>query len=207
MVSLENATIHPKQEDIPIKETLDKNDLTAIGDTLVSLDLDLLSIAISHSTPVDAQRLINDIVQSTQIDLRDPRITSVMTPEHISKLKTFEYNHRTQLLAMIQESFSKQALQSNRISSSSKASVFRRILASALIGVSLLYVCAITWIPIPTDNIRFADTILGFLLGTVISTVVNFYFGSSVRQSDLAKYHEEKIKELGEEFRDKDITQ
>ena len=41
------------------------------------------------------------------------------------------------------------------------------------------YIAAITFFTIPTDNIRFADTILGFLLGTIISTIVQFFFGSS----------------------------
>jgi hypothetical protein len=27
--------------------------------------------------------------------------------------------------------------------------------------------------------VRFADTILGFLLGSVVATIINFYFGSS----------------------------
>lgn len=47
---------------------------------------------------------------------------------------------------------------------------------------SLFAVAYITWITfatIPSDNVRFADTILGFLLGTVVSTIINFYLGSS----------------------------
>ena len=47
---------------------------------------------------------------------------------------------------------------------------------------SVLYIAAITFLPIPSDNIRFADTILGFLLGTLMATVINYFFGSS-RQS------------------------
>lgn len=42
------------------------------------------------------------------------------------------------------------------------------------------YIAAITFYPIPTDSVRFADTILGFLLGTVIATILNFFFGSSI---------------------------
>lgn len=47
---------------------------------------------------------------------------------------------------------------------------------------SMLYITGITFIDIPETNIRFADTVLGFLLGTLIATIVNFFFGSS-RQS------------------------
>lgn len=42
-----------------------------------------------------------------------------------------------------------------------------------------LYIAFITFGNIPADNVRFADTILGFILGTVIATILNFFFGSS----------------------------
>ncbi len=41
------------------------------------------------------------------------------------------------------------------------------------------YIVFITFGTIPEANVRFADTILGFLLGTVVATIINFYFGSS----------------------------
>jgi hypothetical protein len=46
------------------------------------------------------------------------------------------------------------------------------------------YVTAITFHAIPKDNVRFADTVLGFLLGTLISTLINWYFGSSKSAND-----------------------
>lgn len=42
-----------------------------------------------------------------------------------------------------------------------------------------LYIAGITFLPIPKDNVRFADTILGFLLGTAITTIITWYFGSA----------------------------
>lgn len=47
---------------------------------------------------------------------------------------------------------------------------------------SVIYIGFITFGTIPEANIRFADTILGFILGTIIATIINFFFGSS-RQS------------------------
>ena len=44
---------------------------------------------------------------------------------------------------------------------------------------AVLYIGFITFGAIPPANVRFADTILGFLLGTVVATIINFYFGSS----------------------------
>lgn len=44
---------------------------------------------------------------------------------------------------------------------------------------AVIYIACITFIDIPETSTRFADTILGFLLGTVVATIVNFFYGSS----------------------------
>jgi len=44
---------------------------------------------------------------------------------------------------------------------------------------AILYIFVITYCNIPEKNIRFVDVILGFIMGTVISTILNFFFGSS----------------------------
>lgn len=46
--------------------------------------------------------------------------------------------------------------------------------------IASTYVGFITFGDIPQANVRFADTILGFILGTVIATIVQFFFGSSL---------------------------
>ena len=43
-----------------------------------------------------------------------------------------------------------------------------------------VYIGFITFSIIPEPNVRFADTILGFILGTVVATMLNFWFGSSI---------------------------
>jgi len=50
------------------------------------------------------------------------------------------------------------------------------------IGWSLFaccYLAFITFATIPEANIRFADTVLGFLLGTVLAGMFGFFYGSS----------------------------
>jgi hypothetical protein len=47
-----------------------------------------------------------------------------------------------------------------------------------------LYIAFITFGDIPESNVRFADTILGFILGTIIATIVQFFFGSSQGSKD-----------------------
>lgn len=48
----------------------------------------------------------------------------------------------------------------------------------------VVYIFFITFANIPANNIRFADTILGFILGTIIATIINFFFGSSKGSTD-----------------------
>jgi len=52
----------------------------------------------------------------------------------------------------------------------------------SIAGVSYLF--AITFGTVPTANQRFADTILGILIGTIITTIINFYYGSSQSSKD-----------------------
>lgn len=50
--------------------------------------------------------------------------------------------------------------------------------------VASVYIGCITFMDIPADNIRFADVVLGFLLGTIISTIIQFFYGSMLKQQD-----------------------
>jgi hypothetical protein len=55
-------------------------------------------------------------------------------------------------------------------------------LASFWSLITAVYVYLITFTTVV--NTRAADTILGFLLGTIIATVINFFFGSSKSSKD-----------------------
>ena len=52
---------------------------------------------------------------------------------------------------------------------------------------AVVYIGFITFSVIPDKNVRFADTILGFILGTVVATLLNFWFGSSIGSKDKAE--------------------
>lgn len=44
------------------------------------------------------------------------------------------------------------------------------------------YLFAITFTQIPETSVRFADTTVGFLLGTVVSTIIGFFYGNSLKK-------------------------
>ena len=50
--------------------------------------------------------------------------------------------------------------------------------------VAVGYIFLLTFLTIPEANVRFADTTLGFLLGTIVATIINYFFGSSKSSSD-----------------------
>ena len=56
---------------------------------------------------------------------------------------------------------------------------FRKLLAAFFSIVSFVYMGLITFCVIPKENINNANILLGFLIGTALSTLVGFYFGSS----------------------------
>lgn len=45
---------------------------------------------------------------------------------------------------------------------------------------AMVFIFAITFGQVPEASVRFVDLVLGFLLGTVISTIIQFFFGSSI---------------------------
>jgi hypothetical protein len=64
---------------------------------------------------------------------------------------------------------------------------------------SAAYLTAVTFIPIPKENQRVVDLILGFILGTAIAAMFNFFLGSSLgsKNRNDQVYHAitEKLKE------------
>ena len=49
---------------------------------------------------------------------------------------------------------------------------------------SMLYFLCVTFFPLPEGGQHFADIILGFLLGTAVTTIISFFYGSSKSSKD-----------------------
>ena len=61
---------------------------------------------------------------------------------------------------------------------------------------AVVYIACITFATIPEQNVRFADTILGFLLGTIVATFMNFFYGTSKSSQDKTDKMAEMAKEM-----------
>lgn len=44
------------------------------------------------------------------------------------------------------------------------------------------YFAGVTFLSLPLGNLRFADLILGFIMGTVIGGIISFFYGASLKQ-------------------------
>jgi hypothetical protein len=132
------------------------------------------------------------VKDKTGVDLDTPELTS----EDYVKLKQYEMEHQEELLKLRQEDDKLDAemvkayladVQNARglqMTALSQEDLFsKRFLYYFAIYWSVVcsvYIGFITFGHIPDANVRFADTILGFLLGTLVAQIFNFFFGSSV---------------------------
>jgi hypothetical protein len=121
--------------------------------------------------------------------------SAVQTEEGLLKLKQLEINHEEFLVDAtlrareaelkefqleVQDRGSARAMQSEALKQDDVFS--KRFMPYMTIGIltaSAAYIGFITFGTIPQSNLRFADTILGFILGTGLTQVMNFFYGST----------------------------
>ena len=104
------------------------------------------------------------------------------TDEVLAQWKEAADKHRLELIKMIMDDKADaRAMQKAALGQDDKLSKqFVYWFATFWSMFAAGYIAFITFGNIPEDNQRFADTILGFLLGTVVATILQFFFGSSM---------------------------
>lgn len=113
-------------------------------------------------------------------------LTQEPTPEVLEQWKNAAMLHEKELLKMILDdkanarAMQVAALQQDDVFSKRFVYWFAAFWSIFAAG----YIAFITFGRIPEDNQRFADTILGFLLGTVVATILQYFFGSSMGSKD-----------------------
>lgn len=123
------------------------------------------------------------------------KLKETMSDEELTILRQYEMEHEEELLKLQVEdnqislelekarladidsarNMQKTALQSGN----SYAVSFLNSFSIFWCLVGCTYIGFVTFGSVPVENTRFADTILGFILGSIISPILAFYYGSS----------------------------
>lgn len=108
---------------------------------------------------------------------KEPGVTPEQKQEFDKLLQDYELNELQAYLGDVQDARSMQVEALKQDDKFSKR--FTYYLAAGSLVLGFAYIFLITFSEIPVDNQRFADTILGVVIATVITTIYNFFFGSS----------------------------
>jgi hypothetical protein len=140
----------------------------------------IVSTLIQNNLPKVAQAVVDkglDYVQDkTGIELKPD-----MSESDIKALRESAMKHEEFMVEQANKNTADaRAMQVAALNQEDKFSKrFVMYLATFWSIMAVVYIFLITFTNIPETNVRFADTILGFLLGTVVATILNFFLGSS----------------------------
>lgn len=131
------------------------------------------------------------VKEKTGVDLDKTNLT----PEDYLKLKQFELDHEEELIRLrqaddrlsveVEKAFLEdtQSARNMQIEALKQDDLFsKRFVYYFAVFWSVfacIYIGLITFATMPENSIRFADTVLGFLLGTIIAQIITFVYGSS----------------------------
>lgn len=165
-----------------------------IGNILLSGGVKLLGSTVKGTTELGLRKLGDFVKDKTGIDLFDGSIAANggLNPEQTAALQklendyqlqiqniSLEYAKVTQADAASARGMQQTALTSEYASPLARDFIYYFALLWSLFAI--LYIFGITFFPIPEGNQRVVDTILGFVLGTVIASIIGFFFGNSFR--------------------------
>lgn len=145
----------------------------AILSLLGSYGLDKLSEFISKGGE-EAKKIIKD---KTGIDLN----LNDISKDDIEKLKAFQQQNEDLIDMMLKDKQNAREMQIQALKQNGWfAKNFIHLFAMFWSIIASVYIFAIIFMDYPIKNQRIADTITGILIGTIIVSIVSFYFGSSL---------------------------
>ncbi|SHO56151.1 hypothetical protein [Vibrio quintilis] len=133
------------------------------GEEVASKVVDMAQSLTGGDSPVSA---LNSLKNNPELLLKFKRQLN----DHITELKRLENEERANARAMQIAALANQDKFSKR---------FIYLFAIVWSVFSFGYIAAITFLDIPPASTRFADTELGFLLGTAMAGIFSFFYGSS----------------------------
>lgn len=137
-----------------------------------------ISSALGYDVPADKEKLTEAVTGATQ-----EQLIKLKELDQTFQVRMQELGFSTldsMIKAEVSDKASARQMQVEALKQEGwLAKNFVYLLASFWTVASVVYIGFVTFGDIPAANVRFADTILGFVLGTVIATIINFFMGTS----------------------------
>ena len=148
-----------------IVTSLIQNNLPKVADAVINKGLDY----VQDKTGIKIET--EDTAEGIRIKAESLKEIEVAAQKH-EEFMTEQSNANTANARQMQEAALKQD------DTFSKRYVY--YLASFWSAVTTVYLFCVTFITLPESGVRFADAAQGFLLGTVVATLMNYFFGSTL---------------------------
>lgn len=143
----------------------------------------IVSNLISNGLPKVADAVIEQGVDAVQKKLGiELKPEGQADADYNAKLKA-EANRHEEYMAELDEKSRQRATDMQMAAMKSEDPLVRRFVYIFITFWSLFaaaFIPAIIWLDIPDQNLRFADTVLGFVLATMVASMFGFLLGSSM---------------------------
>jgi len=177
--------------------------VVSIGSYLAKNGLDVLAGVFRGAVDKGTEKVAELIEEKTGIDINNAAESQGLSQEDLIKLKDFELQYQAQLLkhseaveqlrlnrdiAYLADAQNARGMQTAAMTSADpyvRRFVYGYALLLTLLSFGFLYVVLFNGHLLKADgNKDLVNTIVGFLLGTTLSTVIGFFYGSSKGSSD-----------------------
>jgi hypothetical protein len=177
------------------------------GSFLVSKGLNLLGGVLSGGVKKGIDKVADAIEKKTGIKIEDISKGNI-SDEQLAKLKEFEFQENKMLLDHVlaseearlldvQNARAMQIVALNQSDTFSKRFIY--YFASGIVTLAFAYMFSVTFYSVPEKNLNTVNVVTGFLLGTALSAIIGFFYGSSKSSSDKQEHINSLMKKLPKE--------
>jgi len=131
-----------------------------------------------------------------------------LTEEQIEKLRAFELEEKKLILDTMKEMENARLLdiqnaRAMQVSALSQGDLFAKrfvyYFAAGIVALAFAYMFCVTFYSVPEKNLNTVNVVTGFLLGTALSAIIGFFYGSSKSSSDKQEHINSLMKKVMED--------
>lgn len=154
------------------------------------LDMDELADMMTHATAENYVIIAGIVETYLGLDLLNPASVKDVDDAQKKGIKAAWAKNKTRIREQIFQKIGETVSGSSVYDASFKK--FFGQLTMFLVCFSCVYITAVTFIPIPAANQRLADTALGFVIGSIVSPIMGYFFVSTSKNLKGGKSPEKK---------------